>query len=279
MATAKRKTTAKKAVKYAAKTQSNAAHAASKNTKSAVNAGAAWATKGADQWQKGASDWMSNSSKMFSQNDAAATMKSATDNMVKMGNDMMGQLFGQGQKGAASNPFAAMQSMFPQAGAMPSMPSFKMPAMPNIPGMDAAKAQEKLASFAKDSAEQISKTAGNANRALNEAMSLGRENTEAAVEVSNVAISVSKELGAELVGYLNKLFAQNVELSKQVLSCRTLNDMFDLSSRMVKTNLDGFFTESVKMSELLFQSANDVSEPINERISDTTERLTKAMAA
>jgi len=82
-----------------------------------------------------------------------------------------------------------------------------------------------------------------------------------------------------LISYMNQTFAQNVELSKQIFNCRTLNDMFDLSSRFVKSNLDGFFNESVKVSELAFNGAGEIAEPLNERISESTERLVKAVAA
>jgi hypothetical protein len=272
MAAAKNKSSAKRTVKYAAKAQSNAARTATKATQSSAQ----WAKSGAADWQKGASEWAKQSAKLyqlpFAQGDvgaatkhAAATVQSAGENMMKMSSDMMQQMFGKAAKGGFSAESFNPAAMFQHA------PQFK--------NFDPASAQEKLSSFARESAEHIAKSTGNANRAIGEAMELSRENTEAAVEVTNVAVTVSKELAAELIGYMNKCFAQNVELSKQVLSCRTLNDMFDLSSRIMKTNLDGFFSESVRMSEKLFQCATDVSEPLNERLSATTERLTKAMAA
>ncbi|MBN67492.1 MAG: hypothetical protein CMM94_08020, partial [Rickettsiales bacterium] len=74
-------------------------------------------------------------------------------------------------------------------------------------------------------------------------------------------------------------FAENVELSKDMFNCRTLNDVFEMQNRVMKTNLDNFFSESLKMSQLMFQCASEVAEPINQRISETTERLTKNMAA
>ena len=292
MATAKKKSSArssaKPAMKYAAKKQASAmrstAHTASNAANTAARTGAEWANKGASEWQKGASEWAKHSAKLYQMpsfnqgnaKDAAATVQSATENMMKMGTDMMQQMFGQASHTAhgakKSNPAA---EMFNPA-AMANM--FKS-AAPAMKGFDASAAQEKMNNFARESAEQLSKTTSGASRALNEAMELSRENTQAAVEVTNVAVSVSKELGAEIMAYMNKLFSQNVEMSKQVLACRTLNDMFDLSNRIMKTNLDGFFSESVKVSEMIFQCATDVSEPLNERVSATTHRMTKAMAA
>ena len=278
MATAKKKTAAKRPVKYAAKAQSS-------THKTASSSNAAFASKSAADWQKGASDWAKQSAKLyqmpFAQGDMGAAaqqaseqVKSATESMMKMSNEMMQQLFAQSSPKAS----AASQAFNPAA-FFQQMPQMKMPQMPNMPQFDMASAQEKLAAFARESSEQLARASQGSSRASAEAVELARENIQAATEVCNVAVAVTKELAAELISYANKQFAQNVELSKQVLSCRTLNDMFDLATRITKTNLDGFFSESVKVSEMLFQCATDVSEPLNERVSETTDRLTKAMAA
>jgi len=291
MATAKKKTTAKSNVKYAAKSQTSAGRTASKATSSAAASGAAWAQKSANEWAK-------QSAKLyqlpFAQGDmgaaskqAAQTMQSATDGMMKMGADMMQQMFGQA-KGGFQTPFQKgtfdPQAMFKQFDAQAMFKQLPQASemfanMPKMPNFDPAAVQEKMTSFARESAEQLSKSTGSAGRALNEAVELSRENAEAAAEVANVSVAMTKEIAAEAISYLNKVFSQNVELSKQVLGCRTLNDMFDLMGRITKTNLDSFFSESVKLSEMIFQCATDVSEPVNDRISETAERITKAMAA
>lgn len=141
---------------------------------------------------------------------------------------------------------------------------------------------KKTASFqtaAREGAAKLSKGADSAQRSLNDVVEIGRENAEAIVEAGNIAVGASKQVSAEVVNYVNKAFNNNVELSKQVFTCRTLNDMFDLNNKFVKSNLDAFFNESVKVSEILFQCATDISEPLNERLSETTHRLTKTFAA
>jgi hypothetical protein len=283
MATAKKKTAAKSNVKYAAKAQAGArATSATSAAKSAANS---WVSGSNADWQKGASDWAKQSAKLyqlpFAQGDvnaatqkAAESVKSATENMVKMSNDMMNQMFSPQAKPSAASSFdpAAMFKQFQS-----QMP--KMPEMSSMPNFDMGAAGEKFTKFAQDSSEQLSKASQSASRASAEAMEISRENLEALVEVLNLATSVSKELAADTINYLNKQFGQNVELSKQALTCRTLNDMFDLATRITKANLDGFFSQSVKISEMVFQCATDVSEPINDRISESASRLSKVMAS
>ena len=305
MATAKKKASAKRTVKYEAKAQSTARQTSQSHARPAAKA-ASWVNSGsAADWQKGAQDWAKQSAKLyqlpFAQGDvkaateqAAEQVKSATENMVKMSNDMMQQMFAQGKQAKASAGKAASSASFDPSSYFKqfqsAMPNFdmasmfkQMPQMPSIPGMssmfDVSSAQDKLSSFTKDSSEHLAKAQQSAQRTAAEATDASREAISVLTEVTNVATTVSKELAAEVISYLNKQFATNVELSKQVMSCRTLNDMFDLSNRINKTNLDAFFSQSVKLSEMIFQCATDISEPLNESVSNTTERMTKAMAS
>lgn len=184
---------------------------------------------------------------------ATETVRSTAEQFFKAGSDMLQQFTGQ------------------QA----ALPNFQFP---SFPAFD-AKAGEKAFGFGAGASEQFTKSAGSAGRIASEAASLSRENAEALVECGNIAATVTKQLSSEVMGYLNKSFAQNVELSKQAFGCRTLNDMFDLQTKIVKSNLDAFFSESLKISEIAFQCASDISEPLNERLSESTERLSKVAAA
>lgn len=258
MATAKKKrSTAKRAVKHVAK-----AAAAMQPSVKAARATESW----------------TQSAKLLpfpDMNEAASVAQSAAENMMRMSQDAMSQWWNVAQSaGATAKPEAMAREMQARAADI-----FGHAAMPSLPNFNASAAQEQLSAFTRESAEQLGRTASSCNKAMSEAMAISKESAETLVEVSNIAVALTKELGAELINFSNKSFAQNVELSKQVLACRTLNDMFDLSSRFMKTNLDSFFSESVKLSELMFQASTDVSEPLNERFTESSERLSKAIAA
>ena len=137
--------------------------------------------------------------------------------------------------------------------------------------------QQMLQVMGKEGAEQFAKSADNASRSMHELFSISKDGLDACVTSGSVAVSASKQMGAELFNYANRSFSQNVELSKELLSCRTLNDMFDLQSKLMKTNLDAFFNESVKMSELMFECATKASEPLNESVSKSAKHISKVM--
>lgn len=254
MATSKKKKSAKRAVKKTVKATRKAASASQ----------AAWKQQSAKLYQLPQSaEGVSEVTKQ-----AAAAAQSATESMMRMGSDAMQQWWSLASQSATSPEAVAAQAKSQVAD------MFR-----NVPGFDAAGAQARFMDFGRAGAEQFNHSASSYARTLNEALSLSRENAEAVMEVCNTGVSLSKELSAEFISFCNKSFSQNVELSKQVLACRTLNDMFDLGSRFMKTNLDSFFSESVKLSELVFQASTDVSEPLNARFTDSSDRLSKALAA
>lgn len=238
----KRKTTAKRSTAAKRKPAAKKASAKKVAPKAAPKAAAA-APKAAQK----AAGWKAQSASLY----GADNMRNSAEQMMKASGDMMQPFFGQnGSK---------MAELFK--------------------GAFDVKGADKAFAFGNEAANQLNKSASSASRTMNEAAEISRENAEAIVECSNIAVNVSKQMSSELIGFANKAFAQNVELSKQALACRTINDVFDLQNRAMKSNLDSLFSESVKMSEMMFQCASEISEPLNERMAESADRLTKVAAA
>lgn len=141
------------------------------------------------------------------------------------------------------------------------------------------KAQDKLFAVSRESASQLSRSTDSASGSMQNVMDFSRENVEACVECGNIAANISQSMSEEMVNAANRTIAQNVELSKNMFNCRTLNDVFDLQSRFVKENMEHFFNESMKMSELAFQSAADASQPLNERVNEASEKMKEMVGA
>jgi hypothetical protein len=255
--------------------------------------------------QSSTHNWAEQSAKLyqlpFAQGDVNQTsrqMQSMAEDAMKAGAEFMQKFMGSAGQGFDASKMmgvfdpskmmgnfdaSKMMGVFDPSKMMGNFDTSKMMAAfdPSkmMEALQPSKAGEKVFAYGKDSADQLQKSAAATTRAMTEATELSRENAEAAMECGNMAVTISKSVSSELINYANHAFAQNVELSKQIFNCRTLNDMFDLSSKFVKSNLDGFFNESMKVSELAFQGANELAEPVNERISKSTERLVKAVAA
>lgn len=228
--------------------------AAAKNALSAARKPAV-ARKAATSAKKPASSpksfWGAGSAASSPFSSSAKTGRSEEASFLKMGTDVMGGLFGSD----------ALKSVFCPLGG------------------DTQKLSEKAFSFGKEGADRFAKTADTAARSLNDAVVIGQDNLEACVECGNVAAELSKAVGEEVFAFGNTLFSKNLDLSKQIFSCRTINDMFELQSKAFKLNIDNLFNETAKISEMTFKMASKAAGPLNDRAAEVTKHIKKTFSA
>lgn len=143
---------------------------------------------------------------------------------------------------------------------------------------EAQKAQEKAFEMGRESAKHITKSADALTKSLYEAISISRDNVEAMVECGNLTASLAQDMTNEMMEFANRSFSDGMELSKDVFACRTINDVVDLQSRIIKSSLDSFFNQSTKLSSMLFEYSNEALDPINERVSQASEQFSKVLS-
>ncbi len=144
---------------------------------------------------------------------------------------------------------------------------------------EAQKAQEKAFAIGREGAEKLSKSADVISKSLYEAVGVSRDNVEALVECGNLTAALAKDISSEIFEYANKSFSDNIEISKDVFACRTINDMVELQSKIVKSAFDSFFSESSKITGMLFEYSSEALEPINERFAEATDKLSKTISS
>ncbi len=144
---------------------------------------------------------------------------------------------------------------------------------------EASKAHDKAFAMSREGAENLSRVVDALSRTLNDSVSLFRENADAAIEVMHITADITKTINSELVSNVNSNFVDNVELYKDAFACRNVNDVMDMQSKWLSTNLENFFAQSARLAEMSFQLVSEAAEPIHERVAEATERLSKSMAA
>jgi len=180
---------------------------------------------------------------------------------------------------AAKQTFAAAQSTKNSAENVVRIGSSAMKEFLASSAGEAQKAQEKMFSFGREGAENFAKSADALTKMMVEAVAMSRDNVETCIECGNMTASLAKDVSAEMFESANQAFSDSVELSKDVFACRTINDVFELQSRVARNAIDNFFNQSVKLSGLFFEYSTEALEPINERVSQASEQLSKALAA
>ena len=184
------------------------------------------------------------------------------------------------KKTTAKKSAASTAKKTTTASAADTVVDFNNQAMKNIQSSltsEAQKAQEKMTEMSQQSAEQFAKSADAAGTAFYDAINSSRETMEACVESGNIAASIAKEVGEELSEYANQTATDSVELSKEFFSCRTLNDVVELQNKVVKSSVETYFEQCSRMSSAMFESFNEIAEPIGQRISESTEQFSKAL--
>ncbi|MEK6747104.1 MAG: phasin family protein [Pseudomonadota bacterium] len=178
----------------------------------------------------------------------------------------------------AKNTISAVESTRNSAESVVKISSAAVKDLLSNGASEAQKAQEKAFEMGRESAKHITKSADAITKSLYEAISISRDNVEAMVECGNLTASLAQDMSNEIVEYTNKSFSDGVELSKDIFACRTINDMVDLQNRIVKSSLDRFFNQSSKLTSMVFEYSAEAFEPINERVSQASEQLSRALS-
>jgi len=144
---------------------------------------------------------------------------------------------------------------------------------------EAQKAHAKAFAVCREGAEATSRALDAATRTLNDLVALARENVDVAAEVGNIVSDISSTANAELVKYANSNFSDNMDIFNEAFTCRNINDVLELNSKWLSVNLDNLFAQSARLADIVFQFANEASEPVNDHILESAERLSKSLAA
>jgi hypothetical protein len=125
----------------------------------------------------------------------------------------------------------------------------------------------------------MARSADMATKAMYELITMHRDNIEACMECGASVTNLAKSVSQEVSDYVSKSFSDQVELSKEAFSCRTMNDVIELQNRVMKQSMDNYFNECMKLCNMMFECATEALEPINQRVSGATEQVSRIMAA
>ena len=116
------------------------------------------------------------------------------------------------------------------------------------------------------------------SRAFAELGDLTKGNLEAVVESSKIAAKGFEALGQSAAEFSRQSFEKTNATLKSFASIKSPAEFFQLQSELLSSTLDSFVSETSKNSETLLKLANEINQPISNRVSVVTEKL-KAIAA
>jgi len=115
-------------------------------------------------------------------------------------------------------------------------------------------------------------------KAFEELGELTKGNLEAVVESSKIAAKGVETMSQEAAEMGRKSFEKTSATFKNFASVKTPAEFFQLQSDLMSSFMDSFASETSKSSEKFLKLANDISQPISNRVSVVTEKF-KSLAA
>ena len=144
---------------------------------------------------------------------------------------------------------------------------------------EAQRAKEKMVEMGREGSAQMNRSMDAASKSMVDVIGIARENMEACMECCSIGANMAKDVSNEITECCNSMMSDMMEISKDAFSCRTVNDVMDLQNRMMQTMMDGMFGQGSKISNMCFEYMNEMFQPLNERMVQSTKQLSRSLAA
>lgn len=109
--------------------------------------------------------------------------------------------------------------------------------------------------------------------ALNEMNAHSKKNLEAVVASATAATKGAEALGAQAMAFSKAVFDTQVSAARSLAGAKSVQEVVELQTAFAKTALETYMAEFGRMSETVSTSVKDAIKPLNERVTETVERL------
>ena len=112
--------------------------------------------------------------------------------------------------------------------------------------------------------------------ALNELNANSKKNLEAIVASTTAATKGAEALGAQAMAFSKAVFDTQVSAARSLAGAKSVQEVVELQTSFAKSALETYMAEFGRMTETVSASVKDVVKPLNERVTETVERLQAA---
>jgi phasin family protein len=151
------------------------------------------------------------------------------------------------------------------------------PAEETVEAAEPAEVSEKVVHIAVEQVQTAAKVQAAAfQTSVEDAVALAKDNVEAVVKAGTILSKGLQDIGRDVLGLAQASIEESVSASKAVFGVKTLRELFDLQSNLVKANLDKLMSESTRLSDQSVKLVEEAFAPIQDRVNATVDRLVKA---
>ncbi len=112
--------------------------------------------------------------------------------------------------------------------------------------------------------------------AMNELNTQSKKNLEAVVASATASAKGAEALGAQAMAFSKAVFDTQVSAARSLAGAKSVQEVVELQTNCAKTALETYMAEFGRMTDTVSASMKDVVKPLNERVTETVERLQAA---
>lgn len=143
----------------------------------------------------------------------------------------------------------------------------------------AAKGYEKAVAVSKEQVEAAAKAGADAFKGYEDVIAYNQNNMEAVMKAGAIWTKGIQDLSREMTVLANTSMEQSVAATKQILGCKSVEEVVAVQSDLAKTNYDKAVAESRKLSDMSIKLAENAAAPITVRVNETVATFSKPLAA
>lgn len=119
--------------------------------------------------------------------------------------------------------------------------------------------------------EQIEKITKAASQQAEEMAAMNKAGFDAWMQSTNILMDGATNLYKAVTDYSNNAREHQAATMKQFMSCKTLNDMTEVSTKVAQESVEKMMSASTELSEKSIKIYMDSMQPINDQVSKTMQ--------
>lgn len=143
----------------------------------------------------------------------------------------------------------------------------------------AAKNYENVVAVSKEHVEAAAKAGVDAFKGYEDVLAYNQNNVEAMMKIGAIWMKGVQDINNEMTVLANTSMEQSVKATKQILGCKTVEEVVAVQTDLAKANYDKIVAESRKLSNMGIKLAENTAEPIAVRVNETVANFSKPLAA
>ena len=132
-------------------------------------------------------------------------------------------------------------------------------------------ATKKVETITADAQKTMEESVEKMSKGIEDVTAFGQENVEAVVVSSKISAKAAETMGAEIAAYSKKSYEDSMAAAKELTSCKSVTDFFEMQTAFGKTSIEGFVAEATKLNDMYAAAAKEAFAPLNARFTAVVE--------